>query len=185
MHKVDQVSATWRTGPCWSYKTIHRSELMHDKPSFPEFLQLHPDVWIAYEWNYHRTARIILHRHLLECLDRLEVLSTVNDSHLLNSISSYKGISVSLIRSLIDEVFSTVPQMLGDIDHEGRILEGARGTAMCKGIGGYFLLWPIKVIKGTSFATTDQRSYARNVSERIRDCTGMKTALGDASKIED
>ena len=77
MHELDQTAITWRQGSCWAYETIHRSELGRDElatSKFPEFIQLHPDVWIAYEWNYHRTARIILHEHLLECLDRLQSL---------------------------------------------------------------------------------------------------------------
>jgi hypothetical protein len=186
MHEVDQVSLSWRAGPEWSYKTIHRSEISDpNMPSLPDFIQLHQDVWIAYEWNYHRTARIILHKHLLQCLDRLDTLCSGSSSDVLDTISSYKEISLAVIRSMIDEVLSTVPQSLGDIDHEGRILGSARGTPICNGIGGYFLLWPIRIIKSLPLATAEQTTFAKNVFERIRDCTGMKTALGDTSNVQD
>lgn len=56
MHEIDQVSTNWRAGPAWDYKTIHRSEVSDDPnvvAKFPELLQLHQDVWIAYEVSYH------------------------------------------------------------------------------------------------------------------------------------
>lgn len=186
MHEVDQVSLSWRAGPEWSYKTIHRSEILDPNiPSLPDLIQLHQDVWIAYEWNYYRTGRIILHKHLLQCLDRLETLCSGSSSDVLDNILSYKEISLVVIRSMIDEVLSTVPQSLGDIDHEGRVLGSARRISICTGIGGYFLLWPIRTIKSLPLATTEQTLFAKKVFERIRDCTGMKTALGDASNVED
>lgn len=184
MHEVDQISLSWRAGPEWSYKTIHRSEVSEDA-SLPGLIQLHPDVWIAYEWNYYRTGRIILHKHLLGCLDRLETLCSASGSDVLENISSYKDISLSVVRSLIDEVLATVPQSLGDIDHEGRLLGNTRGAAVCKGVGGYFLLWPIRTIKALPLATKEQTLYAKSTFERIRDCTGMKAALGDGSIVED
>jgi len=103
---------------------------------------------------------------------------------MLQTILGYRERSISIIRSLINEVLATVPQSLGDIDNEGRKLDTKRGLTMCKGIGGYFLLWPIRVLKGTPFTTEEQASLTNKVFERIRECTGMKTALGDASIVE-
>ena len=180
MHDLDQASVNWRGGPEWAYKTTHRSQISDDDSitfQFPEYIQLHQDVWIAYEWNYHRTSRVILHEHLLICLSRLETISTPND------VSALQELSLSIIRSLVDDILSTVPQSLGDIDHEGNLLGNSTGASMCKGIGGYFLLWPIKVIKETKSAEAGQRATAQAVFERIRECTGMKSLLGDASSI--
>jgi len=186
MHILDQDSATWRSGPEWSYKIMHRSEISMDPTiasRFPEIVQIHQDVWIAYEWNYHRTARIILHEHLLACLDRLEKMWITETGSPSIAISSFKEKSISTIQFLVDEVLSTVPQSLGDIDQEGKIIDVVLGTSSCRGIGGYFLLWPIRVIKETAYATPEQILTAKNTFERIRDCTGMKTALGDVSCI--
>ncbi|CZR51355.1 related to negative acting factor [Phialocephala subalpina] len=158
MLKLDRVSTTWRNGPEWAFKTV---------PTPTGFIQLHRDVWIAYEWNYHRTARIILHKQLLDCLERM-------DSPELTAAST------GVIRGLTDEILSTVPQMMGDIDSDGRPMNN---QILSRGIGAYFLLWPIKVVKGASSATEEQRKAAQKVFERIRDYTGMKTALGEASSI--
>ncbi|MCJ1243028.1 hypothetical protein MMC30_000224 [Trapelia coarctata] len=186
MHALDQVQTTWLDSPNWAYKTIHRSEITQDRETaskFPEFVQLHHDVWIAYEWNYHRTARIIMHEHLLLCLGRLESSHRGREETLQTDLRTYKQVSIQIVQALADEVLSTVPQSLGDIDHQGNILANSSGAPKCKGIGGYFLLWPIKIIKRTQSATVEQRVTAQGVFERIRECTGMKAALGEASSI--
>jgi hypothetical protein len=186
LHELDHNSTTWRAGPDWAYKTIHRSEIVHSgEASFflPEFVQLHRDVWIAYEWNYHRTARVILHETLLRCLEQLETMYPEQQGALPVDSASLKEASISTIQFLADEVISTVPQMLGDIDHEGNIMGEELGAKICKGIGGYFLLWPIRITKSTKYALPDQTIIAQAVFDRIRECTGMKSALGDASCI--
>lgn len=156
--ELDRVSTTWRNGPEWTFKTV---------PTPTGFIQLHRDVWIAYEWNYHRTARIILHKQLLNCLERMDS-------------PGLRATSIGIIRGLVDEILSTVPQMMGEIDSNGNPLEN---QSLSRGIGAYFLLWPIRVVKETLIAMPEQREAAQKVFERIRDCTGMKAALGDASSV--
>ena len=186
MHDLDQVASTWRQGPSWAYKTIHRSEITQDRSiahKLPEFVQLHRDVWIAYEWNYHRTARIILHEQLLECLDRLQSVYSGSQGPSPMDLCLLKEASISIIRALVDEVLFTVPQSLGDVDHEGNIMHTPSPGPNCQAVGGYFLLWSIKTIKVTRSATEEQREVAKEVFERIRECTGMKSALGELSSI--
>ena len=217
---LDQETISWRTNrPEWSYNTISNiprsnsnpetttitaaapltSQFLSSSSSPPtDFLELHHDIWMTYEWNYHRTARILLHKRLLECLDRL-LLSSISpaDHHhqtnqqqsmMITEILSHKQNSIDIIRSLADQIFATVPQSLGDVDQRGRLVGaedvvGKINASKCKGIGAYFLLWPIKILKSMSWATLDQRRFAEGVFERIRDFTGMKDALGDASRI--
>lgn len=183
MHALNRIEASWRSGPGWAFKTIHRSEISQDPAlviNFPEYVQLHQDVWIAYEWNYYRTAKIILHQHLLQCLQKLEITSSGGNN---NNISSLQELSISSIHTLVDEILSTVPQSLGDIDNQGNLMGSSQGMSICKGVGGYFLMWPIKIAKSLQPATAEQRKMAQDTFERIRDCTGMKSLLGDASSI--
>lgn len=185
-HDLDNTTTTWRAGPDWTYRTIHRSEVMHDGDAafiLPEFIQLHRDVWIAYEWNYHRTARILLHENLLGCLNQLELMCAEKQETLPVDSASLREASVSTIRFLMGEVISTVPQMLGDIDNEGNIMKDELTNKICKGIGGYFLLWPIRIVKSSKYALEEQTATAQTVFERIRECTGMKLALGETSCV--
>lgn len=186
MHDLDHSSTTWRAGPEWAYKTIHRSEIVQSGEAnffLPEFVQLHRDVWIAYEWDYHRTARIILHETLLKCLEQLEAMYPEKQEALPVDSASLKETSISTIQFLVDEVISTVPQMLGDIDHEGNIMGEDLGAKICRGIGGYFLLWPIRILKSSKYAMADQTIISQAIFDRIRECTSLKSTLGEASCV--
>lgn len=184
----DRTTAEWRKSPSWTYKTIPRPGFAQDEgqgSGFPPYIQLHPDIWIAYEWNYHRTGRIILHRHLLECLDQIQP-SYQNDFAAISiseEVQSIHRTSLAMIHTLVDEVLSTVPQSLGDVDHSGNVPEDSAGTAAWRAIGSYFLLWPIKIIQSLDYATSEQRKAAQTTYERIREHTGMKTCLGELSNI--
>lgn len=186
LQELDPVAASWRQRPEWAYKTVRQSDLIksvHGPPMYTEYIQLHHDVWIAYEWNYHRTARIILHEHLLECLTRVEGSYPGSEDTFFFDFVSMRQKSSTTIRELVSDVLATVPQSLGDIDHEGHLIEMSSQAAKCKGVGAYFLLWSIKIIKRSPSATPEQRSNAQAVFERIREYTGMKSALGELSSI--
>ena len=183
MHELDQIATTWRKGPEWAYREIYYSDMDQDwskVPGFPAYVQLHHDVWIAYEWNYHRTGRMIMHEHLLECLGRLQ-----NSQSGINplELASTEQASLDIIWSLANEILSTVPQSLGDIDHQGNLNQSPSSTPKARGVGAYFLLWPIKMIKALKYPTTEQKRIAQVVFERIREYTGMKSALGERSNI--
>ncbi|TVY33486.1 Transcriptional regulatory protein [Lachnellula subtilissima] len=78
-----------------------------------DMIQLHPDIWMAYEWNYHRAARITFLEQLLKCSRAaLETpdLDSGEDKTLTDTIAE----CTSIIRWLADEVLSTVPQSLGE-----------------------------------------------------------------------
>lgn len=184
--ECDNATTFWRRGPNWAYQVIHRSEVVQHRSmthAFPEYIQLHSDIWTAYEWNYHRTGRIILHRHLLGCLDRLRGPESVKLDIFSEEIESIRRSSLAVIRNLVEEVLSTVPQSVGDIGHDGKPLADSTRPPAWRAIGSYFLLWPIKIIKSLDQATTEQRQAAQNAFERIREYTGMSTYLGELSCI--
>lgn len=183
MRELDRLAVDWHAKPHWQFKTMSRDEITTDPTilaSLPLRVQLHSDAWIAYEWNYHRTGRIRMHEKTLECLNRLDLY---HDDELKREIRELKTQSTIIIRSLADEVLSTVPQTFGDINSNGNLVSKSSGNATGSAIGGYFLLWPIKTIKASSIITIEQTAAAEAVFERIRECTGMKAILGDASKI--
>jgi len=189
MHELDRKTVSWRTGEEWRFRTIPKTEVtMPSKDAEGEFserlpknIQLHQDVWIAYEWNYHRTAHILLHTNLLTCLDWAKTPSSEN-TQLDSDLQLLTRASVSIIQGLANEILSTVPQTFGDIDNQGRKTDLAF-AARCRALGAYFLLWPIKILKSSKAVTVRQREDAEIVFERIREYTGMKDALGDLSCI--
>ncbi|KAI0128166.1 hypothetical protein F4776DRAFT_198306 [Hypoxylon sp. NC0597] len=184
--KLDQEVAGWRQKPEWSFKTLNVSDLPEFDPSvrpLTNTVQLHPDLWLAYEWNYHRTARSIGHQQLLNCLNT--AMGTPDlDALTRESLRVLIEQFTETIRLLSDEVLSTVPQSFGDIDRLGRLHDHKTGPPRCRGIGAYLLLWPIKMIKGVQLSTTpEQKRSGQVVFERIREYTGMKSHLGSLSVI--
>jgi hypothetical protein len=186
LHSLDQCAVSWRKTSEWAFKNLKASETPGYIPptrGITDTIQLHPDIWMAYEWNYHRAARITFLEQLLKCSKAaLENpnLENVDEQTLINTIAE----CTSTIRWLADEILSTVPQMLGDIDFMGFAHDHNAGAPRWRAIGGYLLLWPIRTIKSLSSSTTpEQRARAERVFERIRDYTGMKATLGDKSII--
>ncbi|KAF5722617.1 negative acting factor [Fusarium mundagurra] len=181
MLRLDQEAANWRKKPEWSFQTRTREEILAKRESnfwLPESIQLHPDLWMAYEWNYHRTARIILHQKLVTCLERVNTVLPSN-ARVTTRITE----SINTIQSLAGDVLATVPQSFGDIDHFGRWHTGPK-TARWQAVGAYLLLWPMKIIKSQSALTTgSQKEDAQRVFDRIRECTGIKSSLGVLSEI--
>ncbi|OAA79360.1 hypothetical protein LEL_02846 [Akanthomyces lecanii RCEF 1005] len=195
MQQLDKEATLWRQTPEWSFSTVAKSaDLRLPQELYlvlPDTLQLHRDIWMAYEWNYHRAARMILHGQLLQCLG--ETVSSMeaaqpssgypDELSLALELRMQMEVSVSTVQILADEVLGTVPQAFGDVDANGRPAEPDRLPG-CRAIGAYLLLWPIKILKGKEAATSEAQKHAGSVVfERIRDCTGMKKNLGELSII--
>jgi len=186
LHSLDQSAVSWRHTSEWSFKSLTVSERPDLEPAargITDTIQLHPDMWMAYEWNYHRAARITFLEQLLKCSEAALETSDLDSAEEKTLIDTIAKCTLT-IQWLADEILSTVPQSLGDVDSMGRAHDVKDGMPRCRAIGGYLLLWPIKVSKGLSFATTsEQKQRACRVFERIRDYTRMKAVLGDKSII--
>ncbi|KAI1491550.1 hypothetical protein F5X96DRAFT_678309 [Biscogniauxia mediterranea] len=147
LRKLDQEAVSWREGPRWSFKTLAARDL----PSTQ-------DIWMAYGWNYHRTAKIVAHGQVLECINTALAPPDL-DNATIETLSALLQESTAIIRALADEILSIMPQSLGDIDH------------------------PTKVKETQSSMKTQQRQKSQVVFERIREYTGMKSHLGEMSTI--
>lgn len=187
MQQLDNEATMWRQTPEWSFSTMPKSaaDLQLSQELYdvmPETLQLHRDVWMAYEWNYHRAARMILHGQLLQCVD--EAAAAVAGIAVAEQLRMQRHVSVAIVQRLADEVLATVPQAFGDVDAQGRPVDRRSSGGGGRAVGAYLLLWPIKIIKGAEAATSEAQKRAGSVVfERIRDCTGMKRNLGELSSI--
>ncbi|KAI1635067.1 hypothetical protein F4809DRAFT_642901 [Biscogniauxia mediterranea] len=161
LRKLDQEAVSWREGPRWWFKTLAARDL----PSFrnlmqplTDTIQLHTDIWMAYGWNYHRTAKIVAHGQVLECINTALAPPDL-DNATIKTLCALLQEPTAIIRALADEILSTMPQSLGDIDH------------------------PTKVKETQSSTKTQQRQKSQVVFERIREYTGMKSHLGEMNTI--
>lgn len=191
MQKLDNEATLWRQTLKWSFSVVPKEEALGIPQNLyvllPDQLQLHRDIWMAYEWNYHHTARMILHGQLLQCLGEtissLKATGSDPRNGIVVELQRQMQISVSIVHVLADEVLSTVPQSLGDVDAAGKPAEHGKLPG-CRAIGAYLLLWPIKIIKSADTVTRkSQKEAGEVVFGRIRDYTGMEKNLGDLSII--
>jgi hypothetical protein len=186
LHSLDQVAVSWRQTSQWSYidLTIYeRPDLEPAAREITDTIQLHSDMWMAYEWNYHRAARITFLQQLIECAEAAFEAPDLDiiDKLTLTNITTE---CVSIVQWLAHEILATVPQSFGDVNHMGQLHDSTNGPPRCRSIGGYLLLWPIKIIKAEASATAEeQKECANKAFERIREYTGMKALLGDKSII--
>ncbi|KAI0161841.1 hypothetical protein GGR52DRAFT_586104 [Hypoxylon sp. FL1284] len=184
--QLDKEVVSWWEKREWSYKTLNVSDLPEFDVSvrpLTKTIQLHGDLWMAYEWNYHRAARLIAYQQLVRCL-----ATTIEKANSGDPATESMRILVEqftdTIRMLAEEVLSTVPQSFGDIDHLGHVHNHRTGPPRCRGIGGYLLLWPIRIIKSEECSTTEeQQRSGQIVLDRIREYTGMKLHLGSLSSV--
>jgi hypothetical protein len=186
LHSLDQTAVSWRQTSQWSFTTVtvsERPDLLLAAQGITDTIQLHPDVWMAYEWNYHRTARIVVLQQILQC-SRAALETIALDDMEEQILKNTAEECISTIQQLADEFLATVPQTFGDVDHMGRLHDNTDGQPRGRAIGGYLLLWPTRTVKGESFATSlSQKHRASKVFERIREYTGMRDLLGDKSII--
>ncbi|KAB5511466.1 hypothetical protein GE09DRAFT_982043, partial [Coniochaeta sp. 2T2.1] len=187
MQALDQKAVSWRHGAQWAFKTVKRDDLTGSTVAmadFPDTVQIHPDVWSAYEWNYHRASRIMLHEQLLTCLHRASTASALLDNSDAAIVSPLVVESITIIGSLAERVLATVPQTLGDLDDTGSVRDPSTPPPKCRAVGAYLLLWPIKIIRAPHSSVSEaQKAAAQAVFERIREYTGAKLLLGDLSSI--
>ena len=188
MREVDNQTLKWRQREEWSFRVMSRSEISsstQQRRQLPERIEIHQDIWMAYEWNYHRTARMILHQQLLECMRQIpaHTIQTLSLDPEINATALFDS-SISTIQTLANEILSTVPQCLCDVNRLGEDTRALPEQPCSQAVGAYLLLWPIKIIKSpTMSATALQKDRAAEVFERIRECTGMKSHLGILSCI--
>jgi hypothetical protein len=192
--QVDRQVVSWRANPRWAYKMVPVSDFSTFGPDptvapLTDMVELHADIWMIYEWNYHRTSRMIVHEQLIRCIDTLLSSSSpaaaTPSSATATVLRDTSRDSLATVHSLAEQVLATVPQSFGDVDHIGRVHDQERfGPPRCRGIGAYMLLWSIKMICSPGTMTTaDQKRRGKIVFERIREYTGMKSHLGHTSKI--
>ncbi|KAK7956329.1 uncharacterized protein PG986_005551 [Apiospora aurea] len=181
LYELDQTASSWRQGPQWQFRSVSATELSSGLPFPPltRIVELHGDVWKAYELNYHRTARILFHQQLLKVLEAVLAKPDLPELVVL-SLHDMMDRSTTTVCALVESILATVPQSLGDIDHLGRGAEAPNAAPKCRSIGCYLLLWPIKIIKAPdSAASLEQKGKAQSAYERIRDYTGMRSRLGE------
>jgi hypothetical protein len=128
---------------------------------------LYRGFWSFSLWNKHRASRIVLHQALLARLDAVKSSYTDDEFESLNMIH-HRCKATLAIQVMIHDIFASIPFSLGDI--------GSSNTEP-KSVGGYFLVWALRVIVECPIASEDQRNRARAALVRIGTQFGINHAV--------
>ena len=119
-------------------------------------------------WNFYRTTRILLLRCLIRC-------SVAEDGCGLAATTKYELVKpiVAQIQGLADDVFASVPFMLGQIDQEANL----RDVGQSKAIGGLFLLWPLGTLLFLEHIPPERIEWVKNRLIYIRNALGIQQGM--------
>lgn len=73
---------------------------------------------------------------------------------------------------LYDGICASVPYLLGEIDQQGRLQQSRHGKA----VGGYFLLWPLRLLLFRGPTDEAQRAWIKKQLTYIRANMGIQQA---------
>jgi hypothetical protein len=140
--------------------------------SYSSAVHIYPDVWIASLWNFYRTGRIALHATQLECADFLDITEWSGHEANEGSPSSKYAKSICVIDLMVNEVCSSIPFILGDVDKDGKLKSSNR-----KALAGFLLMWPLYIVKNCASSTPEQLAVVKLALQRIGNVMGIRQAL--------
>lgn len=115
----------------WKYTSIRNNSTTSSPPNS---VQVHQDFFTAGTWNSWRSMRIRLIQILMATVELLREEAIDFGSQMIRWRKT--------LLDLANDVCSTVPYLLGEIDGQGI----PRGTAKGIALGGYMLLYPLQII---------------------------------------
>ncbi|KAI9659116.1 MAG: hypothetical protein M1821_002076, partial [Bathelium mastoideum] len=115
----------------WKYSSILNKST---SAAIPKCIHVHEDLFAAATWNNWRVVRIRLLQTLVAVAELVSEDERIFECHFLRWQKT--------IRDLADDVCSSTPYLLGEIDGQGVPRSVAKGVAL----GGYTLLHPLYVV---------------------------------------
>ena len=135
-------------------------------------IQLYSSATMAALWNQYRCMRILV----LECLQKVSSRQRENTAWEPSPLDTGNSEAIDRIpqeiENLIDDVCASVPYLLGEVDQEGNL----RQPQQKKAIGGFMLLWPLRLIVLKGLGTTVQRNWMVKRLSYIRNVLGIYQA---------
>jgi len=170
--KIDRQYHQWDADATtsFSYQTVQSSpgdELNSVFTTSEIRHHIYRGFWSASLWNKHRASRIILHQALLARLDAAKSNYTDEEFETLDMIH-HRCKATLAIQVMIHDIFASIPWSLGDI---------TSSNTGSKSIGGYFLVWALRVVLVCPIASEEQRNRARAALVRIGTQFGISHAM--------
>lgn len=178
---LDQDLAAWMDGlpENWHWKTIcWQGPLSEGEYSsaevFPGRVDVYNDFWIASLVNVGRTTRLYLGSITIRCAAWIS--SPVD----YRTTPEYATVARACADNISD-IIASIPYHLGwHVKRKDLFENHALSGFACgeddslKGLGGYFLTWPLAAVVSQDYTTDNQRAYVQGRLRHIADVLGIK-----------
>ena len=179
---LDQQLAAWalEVPESWERTTISICETTMDNPRTAEFypgpIYEYCDMWVANLWNKYCTSRIFCQSIILNCLERL------TQPWKQSAIPEFEA-AINILQEMNDDICSTVPFLLGydalpesprSTSSPTPCLDQSSKKRSAKAIGGFTLIWDLKIAHSVIWISNDQREWMRGRLETIKFKQGVQ-----------
>ncbi|KYK56066.1 Zn-C6 fungal-type DNA-binding domain protein [Drechmeria coniospora] len=166
-------SFRWRTVG-WEDHVPNGNYLVADV--YPGRVDAYPGLWVASVWNMMRCSRIVLASIIVRCVAWTS--SPVD----YRTTPEYATAARTCVDTITD-IVASVPYQLGWFSKRRHLLDGVKVSSFAcgeedspKGLGGYFMTWPLAVIHTQDYTTDSQRTWIRGRFEYIGHQLGVRSA---------
>ena len=135
-------------------------------------VHIYSSASMACLWNLWRCTRIVL----LRCLQQLIVRAQHGEMAPIRTSSPADEDQASKLPSLFSDICASVPYLLGEVDQNGRLHYPNR----CKAVGGFLLLWPLKMMLALGPTDEAQKDWIKKRLNFIGFALGIQQALEPA-----
>ncbi|PHH81230.1 hypothetical protein CDD83_3636 [Cordyceps sp. RAO-2017] len=143
---------------------------------YPGRVDAYQDLWVVSVWNMMRCSRIVLASIIVRCA---AWISAPVD---YRTTPEYATAARTCVDTITD-IIASIPYQLGWFSKRNDLLKCANlSTFGCgeedaqKGLGGYFVTWPLACIHGQDYITDSQRTWVQGRLEYIGSQLGVRYA---------
>ncbi|PHH79404.1 hypothetical protein CDD80_4857 [Ophiocordyceps camponoti-rufipedis] len=179
----DLACANWAKDlpDCFRWKTVAWEDNVpqgdYSKADvYPGRVDAYQDLWISSIWNMMRCSRIVLASIIVRCA---AWISAPVD---YRTTPEYAAAARTCVDTITD-IIASIPYQLGWFAKRRHLLERAQMSGFgCgeddaqKGLGGYFVTWPLACVHGQDYATDSQRAWVQGRLEYIGSHLGVRYA---------
>ncbi|UNI17361.1 hypothetical protein JDV02_003707 [Purpureocillium takamizusanense] len=144
---------------------------------YPGRVDAYQDLWVCSVWNMMRCSRLVLASIIVRCAAWIS--SPVD----YRTTPEYATAARTCVDTITD-IIASVPYQLGWFSKRKDLLERANFSSgfgcgeedAQKGLGGYFMTWPLALIHGQDYITDSQRAWVQGRLEYIGNQLGVRYA---------
>ncbi|EQK99694.1 hypothetical protein G6O67_001269 [Ophiocordyceps sinensis] len=143
---------------------------------YPGRVDAYQDLWVTSVWNMMRCSRIVLASMIVRC-------AAWTSAPVDYRTTPEYATAARTCANAITDILASIPYQLGWFSKRKELLERAKlSTFACgeedaqKGLGGYFVTWPLACIYGQDYITDSQRIWVQGRLDYVASQLGVRYA---------